>query len=135
MIKFVPSTIKDVEQIQQWTDADEYHRGQHNPAWWLTGKGFLSFCLYDDKGPVCYVRMDEGEYVKLSVQFAPIEIVSKMHLARAIFQAFPKLIEIAKSARCKGIIFNSISPSLIHFMYKFGFDEAGDNSYVLTFRE
>lgn len=135
MITFVPSTDKDIEQIQLWTDADVYHRGQNNPSWWLTGNGILSFCLHDEQGPVFYVRVDEGEYARLSVQFAPVDIVPKRRLVRAMLQTLPKIIEIAKSHGNKGIIFGSISPTLIGFMNKFGFKDVGDDNFQLSFGE
>lgn len=135
-IKFIPSVISDIDQIQKWTDADEYHRGQHNPSWWLTGNGFISFCLYDDKGPVCYVRIDDGEYARLNVQFAPQDVVSKRRLVLAMLEALPKLIKTMKSHGSNGFIFDSISPTLISFMDKVGFSKiAGDDSYLLLFGE
>lgn len=135
-MKFLPSTESDIHQIQTWTDADIYHRGQNNPTWWLTGNGLIAFCLYDDIGPVFYVRMDEGEYARLSVQFPPVEAVPKRRLVRAMIQTLPKLIDIAKINGSKGLIFDSVSPSLIKFMGKLGFLQvAGDDSYLLLFGE
>lgn len=135
-IRFVPSTVDDIPQIQQWTDADVYHNGQHSPGWWITGNGFIAFRLEDNKGPVFYVRIDDGEYARLNVQFPPIDVVPKMRLARAMIQTLPRLIEITKSHGCKGLIFDSVSPALISFMEKLGFLKiAQDDSYLLLFGE
>ena len=135
-IKFVSSTADDTSQIQQWTDADIYHRGQHNPGWWITGNGLLSFCLHDDQGPCFYVRIDDGEYASLSVQFAPEDVVSKRRLVHAILQALPKIIGIIKANGSKGLIFDSVSPSLVRFMEKVGFKQVQESdSYKLSFGE
>jgi hypothetical protein len=135
MIIFEPSTEQDLEQIQDWTDRDKHHRGQNNARWWLTGNGLLSFALYDGKGAVFYVRMDGGEYARLSVQFAPEEIVSKIRLTKAMLQTFPKLVDIARENGSKGMIFYSESPTLIGFMGKLGFKDQGDGNFKLTFGE
>lgn len=135
MIKFIPSTTEDAPQIQQWTDADVYHNGQHSPDWWITGNGLLSFCLCDDAGSVLYIRLDEGEYVRISAQFAPADIVGKRRLVRAILQLLPKLVEVAKSNGSKGLIFSSESPTLIGFMKKAGYQDTGDGDFKLTFGE
>jgi hypothetical protein len=135
MIRFEVSKEQDLEQIQDWTDLDRYHRGQHNPKWWLTGNGLVAFRLDDSKGAVFYVRLDGGEYARLSVQFAPEELVPKIRLVRAMLQTFPKLVEIAKENGSKGMIFYSESPTLIGFMSRLGFKDQGDDNFKLTFGE
>ena len=134
MIKFNPSNDEDIPQIRDWAAADIYHRGNNDPSWWLTGNGLLAFVLHDEKGPVFYVRLDDGEYARLSVQFAPVEVVPKRRLVRAMIQCLPTLIEITKQHGNKGLIFDSESPSLISFMEKFGFLKQND-SYLLSFGE
>jgi hypothetical protein len=135
MIEFVASTFKDISRIQRWTDADIYHKGQNSPSWWVTGQGLLSFSIHDEKGPLFFVRMDSGEYIRLSVQFAPLEEVGKLRLIRAMLQTLPKLIEVAKKEKGKGLIFDSESPTLVRFMEKMGFKNVGDDSYRLAFGE
>lgn len=139
MVKFEASTEEDVNRIREWTDSDIYHRERNLPEWWLTGSGLLSFALYDDKGPVFYVRIDtgaDGEYARLNVQFAPEEVVPKIRLAKAMIQTLPKLIEIAKKHGIEGFIFDSISPRLVIFMERLGFVKvAEDDCYLLLFGE
>lgn len=132
-IQFSPSTESDLNQIQKWTDADVYHRGQHNPEWWLTGEGFLSFCARDEIGSLFYVRIDREEgYHRLSVQFAPLEEVGKRRLILGMIDVMAKLIEVAKADKARGFVFDSESPKLIRFMSRYGFkDESG--SFKLTF--
>ena len=133
MIIFKASTVDDVSQIQEWTDADVYHRGQHNPGWWITGNGLLSFRVDDETGPLFYVRLDDGEFCRLSVQFAPSNVVSKRRLIPAMLETLPKLIETAKGS--KGLIFDSVSPALIKFMGKMRFTKFENDSYLLLFGE
>jgi hypothetical protein len=135
MIKLLPSTEKDVGQIQQWTLADIYHNHQNNPEWWLTGNGLLSFKAEDETGPVFYLRMDGGDVCRLSVQFAPSDVVSKRRLIRAMLETLLKMIEVAKSVSSKGLVFDSSSPTLIKFMQRAGFKDTGNGSYVLLFGE
>lgn len=134
MITFNPSTEADIPRIKEWASADIYHKDQNLPEWWVTGNGLLAFVLHDEKGPVFYVRLDDGEYARLSVQFAPVEIVPKRRLVRTMIQCLPRLIEITKRHGNKGLIFDSESPSLISFMEKFGFLRENDR-YLLSFGE
>ncbi len=137
MITFKASNEEDVPQIEAWADADIYHKDQHNAPWWITGNGLLSFRIDDGKGPVFYVRIDDGDggYARLSVQFDPIEVVPKVRLVRAMLQTLPKLITGVKDQGYKGLVFDSESPSLIAFMSREGFEEVGDGGYKLTFGE
>ena len=134
-MKLTPSTSEDAIQIQQWTDADPWHKGQHDPDWWLTGNGYLSFCLRDDDGPVLYARIDDdGDYMRMSVPFAPEAVVSKKRLIHSIVTVFPKVIEGFKTQGKKGVTFDSESPRLIRFMGQFGFKDV-DGRHTLTFGE
>jgi hypothetical protein len=130
---FSPSVDTDLEQIKEWIDKDPYHKDQ--PAdWWLTGNGYLSCALQDSIGPVFYLRFDqESDLLRMSTQFAPFEEVSKIRVAKAILKTFPKFIE-AMRPKFKGIVFESVSPTLIGFMAKLGFTHSGEgNDYTLMF--
>jgi hypothetical protein len=134
-MRFDPST--DIEQIKAWTLADPYHYRQDQPEWWLTNAegSLLVFCLTDNQGPVAYVRLDaEGEDVRIHTQFAPESIVSKRRLVVSMIQCMVKLTELAIKVSAKGMIFNSVNPSLIAFMDKrLGFKPVGQNDYRLDF--
>lgn len=135
MINFTASVPADVPQIAEWTAIDPYHYRQCQPEWWLTGnENLLAFILMDVRGPLTFVRLDEeGEYIRIHTQFAPRTEVSRARLLVGMVECMDKLIALYKLDR-KGMIFNSVSPTLIAFMGKrFGFKSVGDNDYRLDF--
>lgn len=137
MINFSASTIDDVPQLTEWIAHDPYHFRQCNPEWWITGNdNLLAFCLMDERGPLTFTRLDsEGEYVRIHCQFPPRREVSQRRLVVGMIQCMDKLIELYRTdTSCKGMIFNSINPTLITFMSKrFGFVFDKNNDYVLKF--
>jgi hypothetical protein len=137
MIKFTPSTTDDLQQLQEWIANDPYHFHQGQPEWWLSeaAGSLFAFCMVDDKGPLTYVRLDvEGEYVRIHTQFAPKELVSHRRLIVGMLQAVSSLIVMYRDMGAKGLVFNSISPTLIAFMSKrFDFKSVGNDDYRLDF--
>jgi hypothetical protein len=134
-MKFTTSELDDISQIQEWTLADPYHSEQKNPAWWISGNGsFLSGCVEDDFGRVLYFRLDEeGSLVRLNVQFAPEEVVSKKRVAMTLMKAFPKIVSLVRE-QFEGLIYASTSPNLIKFLSSLGF-QSMDEDYVLKFED
>jgi hypothetical protein len=134
-MNFSTSTEQDVKQITEWISRDPYHVDQNFPEWWLTGNGLLAFRLDDVQGPLSYVRLnEEGEYVRMHIQFAPEDIVSKRRVVVGLIGLVGKLVEVYRADKKKGLIFRSISPSLIIFADKnLGFKSAGNNDYRLDF--
>jgi len=140
MADLSPTTRKDIPKIEEWIAVDPFHKDedQHSAEWLLTGNGILSFCVADDQGPLCYVRLDaEGDMLRLATQFGPESQVSKKRLVTGLLSAgIPAIIEFGKNKGYKGIVFESISESLIAFMERQGFFKAaGKNDYSLTFEE
>lgn len=143
MINFIPSSVEDIPQIYAWVSADpEHNQGVISPVWWLTGGNcFMAFRIDDAAGPTMYVRFEkEDPYVRMYVQFAPSEEVSKLRTARAIKEAIPALIAVAEQEGARGFVFESRSQSLINFMDRsFGFKpRAGSefvDDYILVFEE
>jgi hypothetical protein len=138
MINFTSSTTDDLEQISEWIQHDPYHFHLGHPEWWLTGvKGsLLAFCLMDERGPLTYVRLDEeGGYVRIHTQFAPESVVSKRRLVVGMLKCMESLIGYFKELPDKkGMIFNSVSPTLVAFMCKrLGFKPVEDDDYQLDF--
>ena len=131
------TTQEDLDRISQWTEADEYHRENNLPSWWLTGQGNLSFRLDDDEGPILYARLDDGEMFRFHCQFAPQNVVSKRRLIVGIFGVFPLLVDYVKSKGAKGIVFSSVSPKLVRFMKKLKFEPSWEHhgDYELKFEE
>jgi hypothetical protein len=135
-MKFSESTEQDIEQLTEWIAHDPYHFHQGQPEWWLTGAegSLLAFCLMDDRGPLTYVRLDtEGEYVRIHTQFAPESVVSKRRLVVGMITAIEILTNIYKSSGSKGLIFNSVNPSLIGFMNCLHFTAVGNDDYRKDF--
>lgn len=137
MINFSVSTIEDVPQLTEWIAHDPYHFHQGQPEWWLTGMegSLLAFLLTDERGPLTFVRLDrEGEHVRIHTQFAPRAEISQRRLVAGMIQCLDALVMRATVEGFKGMIFNSISPSLISFMGKrFGFKSIGNDDYRLDF--
>jgi len=142
MINFTPTLKDDEPQILEWTKADPYHfRGADtsSPSWWITGSDCLVACCIDDEsGPVLYFRLDkEGEFVRMHVQFAPIDQVSKRRVISSISQAMPALQVMAQQNGGKGFVFQSVSSLLIRFMGHLGFKPRPnfEDDYLLLFEE
>jgi hypothetical protein len=140
MGNLIPTTEEHLSQIREWIAADPYHRDdeRNSAEWLLTGNGILAFCLADEKGPLCFARLDEeGSMLRLATQFGPSEVVSSRRLVAGLLSAgIPAIIEFAKNKGYKGIVFESVSESLITFMNRQGFFKAaGENDYVLAFEE
>jgi hypothetical protein len=136
-----PTTLEDLPKIREWLAADPWHQAdpRHTAEFLLTGNGMLTFCLTDDEGPLCFVRLDkEGDWdapmARLATQFGPESEVSKKRLVTGLLgSGIPAIILHAQERGCMGIVFESISPTLIAFMGKLGFKAAGGDDYVLTF--
>ena len=138
-----PTTEEDLPKIREWLAADPWHKAnpKHSAEFLLTGQGMLTFCLTDDEGPLCFVRLDkEGDWdepwARLATQFGPESEVSKRRLVAGLLgSGIPAIILHAQEHGCLGIVFESVSPALITFMGKLGFKAAGGDDYALTFGE
>ena len=137
MINFSPSTLDDIQQLTEWIANDPYHFHLGQPEWWLTGTegSLLAFCLMDARGPLTYVRLDaEGEYVRIHTQFAPKTEVSPRRLVVGMIDAVKILIKIYEDEGKKGLVFNSVNPTLVAFMDKhLEFKPVGGDDYRLDF--
>ncbi len=139
MIRLTETIEADVPQIKEWLAADPWHRddSRNVPELMTTGHGLLCFCLQDDEGPLAYFKLtEEGELVRIAIQFAPEEIVSKKRLVIALVQAgIPSMKMFASNNGFKGLVFESISPLLIAFGEKQGFKSVGNDDYALLFED
>lgn len=139
MAKITVTTEADLSQIQEWINADSYHKDvpRCTAEGLLTGNGALTFRLQDDEGPLCFVRLDaEGEFLRLSTQFGPESEVSKRRLVTGLLSTgIPAITMFGKENKYKGIVFESTSPTLIAFMDKQGFRLKSGDDYVLVFEE
>ena len=140
MLKLLATEKSDLSQLKEWVAVDPWHK--ENETWkktegMLTGNGILAFNVSDDKGPVVYIRLDkEDDLARIATQFAPESEVSKRRLVVGLARiGIPAMIEFAKQNGYKGLIFESISPTLIGFGDRFGFRSVGNNDYALIFEE
>lgn len=132
MIEFVCIEPGDLAQIQRWIDSDQDHRGKMDAMWW-TESNLLNCRVKDEHGSVMYLRVDEEqEKVRLHIQFAPQNEVSKMRVAAAFIDGFPRMLQTIKNMGYAGIVFESTSSSLIHFMRRMGFEPCGGQDYLRT---
>jgi len=137
MVKLTPTLPSDLEKIQKWIQVDPWHKDEtrHSAEFLLTGNGLLTFCLTDDNGPICFVRLDaEGEMLRLATQFGPESEVSKKRLVVGLLSmGIPAIVKFGKDQGFKGIVFESTSESLVAFMSRQGFKHVNDNDYALVF--
>jgi hypothetical protein len=135
MIKLIPSTQEDIDQLTRWIQNDPYHKDCLDPIWWLTGVpgSLLSFRLDDDTGSICYVRLDPKDLfgaIRLHTQFAPRGDVQKLRLVKAMIKCVPIVLDYSKQQQANLVVFQSTSKLLIDFMKrKFGFEPAGGSDY------
>ena len=139
MIRLTETTQSDVEQIREWLAADSWHKddSRNVPELMTTGNGLLSYCLQDDKGPLAYFKLtEEGELVRIAIQFASEEIVSKRRLIVGLTRVgVPAMKMFALGNGFKGLVFESISPTLIAFGERQGFKSVDNDNYALLFGE
>lgn len=137
-MKLTLITPEDLPQIREWIQVDLWHRNDPDiyAEGFLSTEGLLSFCVVDDKGPLVFVRLEaDGEMVRIVMQFGPESEVSKRRLIVGLIQVgIPAMKKFAESRGYKGLVFESVNPSLIAFGYKMGFVKAErDKDYILTF--
>ena len=139
MLRLTATEKTDLDQIREWMKEDPWHSHLPNQTAeeLLTGKGIFCFCIQDDVGPIVFVRFDRDEdenLLRVSTQFAPESEVSKRRLIVGLMRVLvPTIIKFGKEKKFDGAIYESVSPKLIEFMSKFGFNPTGGNDYVLTF--
>lgn len=138
-MKLTVTTEADLGQIREWVAADPYHKDDPRctPEGLLAGNGILTFCLQDDEGSLCFVRLDaEAEFLRLSTQFGPEAEVSKKRLITGLLSTgIPAITMFGKENKYKGIVFESTNLSLINFMDKQGFRPKSGDDYALIFEE
>jgi len=139
MLNLSPTTQEDIKQITEWLNADPWHKDdpRNIPELMTTGNGLLSFCLRDDEGTLAYFKLTEkGEMCEIAIQFAPEEVVSKRRLVVGLIEVgIPAMKIFAEQRGYKGLVFESVNPSLIAFGKKQGFESVGNDDYALVFGE
>jgi hypothetical protein len=138
-IELVTSTEADLPLIDQWCSHEPYlSRCIYNIAF-LTASpdSILCFRLDDSTGPTMFVRVEKDLYerqARLHILFAPESSVGRMRVAKAIIKTFPVILQHFKDLGYDGMIFDSVSPNLIRFLSKFGFEAVDNtNDFLLKF--
>jgi hypothetical protein len=141
MIDITETRPSDVEQIREWLAADPWHKAdpKNMPEFMVTGNGLLCYCVQDEVGPICYVKLtDNGDgLVRCAVQFGPEEEVSKKRVALGLkIGMIPSARMFAAMLGFKGLIYESVNPALIEFCKKMGFDRSmGGDDYAMLFED
>jgi hypothetical protein len=138
MLDTVPTLRSDLAQIADWVRQDPFHCDDEtweNLEGMLTGNGLLCFRLQDEIGPLVFVRLDiEGEFARITMQFGPENEVSKRRLVVGLIKlGIPMMVKVAKNKGFKGLVFKSVSETLIAFGKRQGFVLDKDDDYVLRF--
>jgi hypothetical protein len=134
MITFEAVTQASLPRLADWIQQDEYHKTQNLEDWLMTPALVLQCWLHDDQGPVMYVMTErDDDFLRIHIQFGPENEVSKRRIVRALFGGWPKFLPVMKEQQAQGIWFTSKSPTLIHFMDKFGFKPWRNDDYLLSF--
>lgn len=135
MINFRPIKSTDTEILTDWIERDLDHAGRMSAEWWSEGS-VLSCSVDDIKGPVLFLRLDgERAHVRMHIQFAPEDVVSKIRTAKAILEGIPVLAELMDEHEATKIVFESTNDQLVKFMNRMGFKYWKDDDYALVLRE
>lgn len=113
--------------LTHWIESDKHHRGD-SAEWWFT-PGVLNSVIEDEVGIVCFVKLVKTDIgLTLHTQFGPQSEVSVRRLIPVILEAIPKIIEVAKPYG--SLSFQSVSPRLISFMKRFGFEQSTESEDI-----
>ena len=120
----------DRQLLTDWIAADPDHAGKNTADFWIIPS--TSFAIEDSAGPIMFVRQEtqaDGD-LRVHVQF---DSKARLRTAKALSEALPRVKDSARNAGCKGMIFESVSPSLINFCCKLhDFKSVGHNDYRAT---
>jgi hypothetical protein len=138
-VRLETTTEKDLPTIDAWCAYEPYlSRAIYNIAF-LTASpdSILCFRLDDSAGPTMFVRVEKDLYdrhARMHILFAPESSVSRMRVAKAVVKTFPTILQHFKDLGYEGLIFDSVSQSLIRFLSKFGFKAVDNtNDFLLKF--
>jgi hypothetical protein len=132
-MRFESTTTADLPLLTEWIAADPWHKNQPT-TFWLGSGTIVAARLEDAQGIVLFLRADDEHNgaVRLHVQFAPESVVSKRRVAVALLRAIPTFAETVG----RPLITESVSPSLIKFLERVGFERVyGTDDYVYNVAE
>lgn len=120
MANFRAVSEQDRPEIQAWIDADPGHAGKMTADFFLTPGRFHSlYAIEDEEGPVMHVRSEaEAQKTRMHIQFGP----DRKRIVKAFREAYPIVAADVRKRGFLGIVFETSSPALAHFvMKKFNF--------------
>jgi hypothetical protein len=139
-VELVTSTEADLPLIDQWCQEPPYRERCIYDIAFLTASlgSLLAFKLCDQDGIVLFCRIEEDatneELCRFHILFAPLNIVSKIRVAKVLLKATKVVFEHFRAEGYSGIIFDSVSNDLIKFLSRSGFKSVeGTNDYLLQF--
>lgn len=109
-------TLADVEQLADWIEADDTHRGIFEPAFFMSGELAADprptcYALEDEQGAVFYIRISRA--ARVHIQFAPEgDRAQRSRVMRGLLHCMAALENGLAEAGAEEWIFNTESPKL-----------------------
>lgn len=109
-------SVADLQQLSDWIEVDEEHRGVFSPHYFLTGKLGMDYrpscyALEDSQGLVFYIRLSRASRVR--IQFGPEgDRRQKARVARSLLQGMAFLESQLANAGAEEWIFDTRAPRL-----------------------
>lgn len=127
MIGLRTSSESDKKHLAECLSLDTWHAGQTPEQWMAAGTA----TLFDNEGILFHLAFENepGSTVRIHIQFDGR--VDKRRIAAGLFDAYTKITRLLAEQNTKRIVFESVSPSLIHFFKRLGFEPCGGNDFEL----
>ena len=122
MLQYRHPTADDIPKIDEWVKQDPDHIGKCDGSFFVLkpdDKGMQCIEVRDEQGVVFYLKFTNALIV--DTQFAPESEVSKERVRDALKEAFGFFAASSKKLGYHGMLFESVSPTLILFFKRFGF--------------
>lgn len=87
--------------------------------------------LFDEDGPLFFMAFvpEPEDTVRIHIQFD--DRISRRRIAAGLLDAYEKITQLLAKQGKTRIVFKSISPGLIGFFSRLGFEPCGDDDYEL----
>ena len=132
MIGLRESTQADRRHLAECLSLDAWHSGQTPEQWAACG----TVTLYDDAGPLFHLAFEDepDSTVRIHIQFD--ERVPKRRVVAGLLDAYQKITALLARQGKRSIVFRSVSPDLIRFFGRLGFEPLGEkDDFILRMVE
>lgn len=122
MLKYRHPTIEDLPKLNEWISVDPDHRNKCTGDFFLLkpeDKGMQCIAVEDDIGTIFFLKFTN--VLSVDVQFPPEENSDKERIREALKEALAYFSVSSRNLGYHGMIFESVSRSLIQFFQKLGF--------------